>query len=187
MLVVVHHRDIERAFQTFLDVEALRGLDVLEVDAAKSGGDALYGLTELLRVFLVDLDVKDVDATINLEEQTFTLHHGFAAHGTNVAQSQDGGAVGDNGHEIAFIRVFISVVGILLDFQTGVSNTWRVGQRKVGLSTISLGGLYFDFARTACLMILKSSFFGDFYHKLFISEFVFCLIIPFVCLCAPQN
>ena len=88
MLVVVHDGDVEGFLQALLNVEALRRLDVLQVNTAKSGSDALYGLAELLRVFLVDLDIEDVDAAIDFEEQSFTFHHRLAAHGTNIAQTQ---------------------------------------------------------------------------------------------------
>ena len=128
VLVVVHHGDVETLLQTFLDIEALRGLDVLEVDAAEGGGDAFYGLTELLRILLGHLDVEHVDATVDLEQQAFTFHDGLAAHGTDVTQSEDGGTVGDDGHEVALVGVFISCIWILLNLQTGESDTRRVGQ-----------------------------------------------------------
>ena len=87
MLVVVHHGNVEGALQPLLNVEALRSLDVLQVDAAEGGGYAFHGLAELLGVFLVDLNVEHVDAAVNLEQQSLALHDGLAAHGANVAQS----------------------------------------------------------------------------------------------------
>ena len=155
---------MSRVFFRFLDIETLRGLDVLEVDAAKGGGYALYSLAELLRVFLSDLDVEDVDATIDLEEQSLTLHDGFAAHGTNVAQAQHGSTIADDSYQIALGGIFIRIVWVLLDFQTGVGDTWRIGQREVCLRTIGLGGLYFNFARTTSFVIGQSCFFRDLYH-----------------------
>ena len=68
VLVVVHHGDVEGSLQTLLDVEALRGLDILQVDATKGGGDALHGLTELFRILLGHLNIKYVDAAVDLEE-----------------------------------------------------------------------------------------------------------------------
>ena len=87
MLVVVHHGDVERTLQTFLNIKTFWSLDVLQVNAAESGGDALYGLTELLRVFLCHLDVKHIDAAIDLEQQSLTFHHRLSAHGANVAET----------------------------------------------------------------------------------------------------
>ena len=87
MLVIVHHWDVEGLLQALLDVEALRSLDVLQVDSAERRGDALHGLAEFLWVLLVDLDVEHIDATINLEKQSFTFHHRLATHGAYVTKT----------------------------------------------------------------------------------------------------
>ena len=68
MLVVMHHRDVESLLQTLFDVEALRSLDVLQVDTTERWSNALYNFTEFFWVFFVNLDIKDIDSTINLEE-----------------------------------------------------------------------------------------------------------------------
>ena len=126
VLVVVHHGDVERLLQALLDIEAFRGLDVLQVDTAEGGGDALHSLAEFLGVFLVHLDIKHIDTAVDLEEQTFSLHHGFAAHGADVAETQHRGAVGYHGHEVALVRVFISIVGVILNLQTGERHAGRI-------------------------------------------------------------
>ena len=87
MLVVVHDRNIEGALQTLLYVETLGGFDVLKVDAAECRGNLLHGLAELLGVFLSHLYIENVNASVNLEEQAFALHHGLAAHRADVAKS----------------------------------------------------------------------------------------------------
>ena len=78
MLVIVHHRDVEALLQTLLNVETLWRLDILKVDTAEGGGDALHSLAELLRVVLVDLNIEDVNAAIDFEEQSLTLHDRLA-------------------------------------------------------------------------------------------------------------
>ena len=87
MLVVMHDGNVEGLLQTFLNIETLRGFDVFQVDTSESGGDTFYCLAELLRILLSNLDIKHIDAAIDLKQQTFSLHHGFAAHGTDVAES----------------------------------------------------------------------------------------------------
>ena len=87
MLVVVHYRNVESLLQTLLNVEAFRSLDVLKVDAAECRGNLLHSLAELLGVFLSHLYVEDVNASVYFKEQAFALHHGFAAHRTDVAKS----------------------------------------------------------------------------------------------------
>ena len=148
MLIIVHHRNIEGALQAFLDIEALRGLNVLKVDAAKGWRNTLYSLTELLRVFLINFDVKYVYATVNLEKQALPFHYWLTTHGSNITESQHSCSVRNDCHKITLIRIFISIVRILLNLKTRISHTWRISQRKICLSTISLGGLYFNFART---------------------------------------
>ena len=87
MLVVVHHGDVESLLQTFLDIEALWRLDVLKVDATECRRNLLYSLAELLGVFLVNLYVEYVDASVNLEEQALALHNRLTAHSADVTQS----------------------------------------------------------------------------------------------------
>ena len=122
MLVVVHHGDVESALQALLDIEALGSLDVLKVDTAECRGNFLNCLTEFLRVFLIDFDIKHVDTAVNLEQQSLTFHHRLTAHGADVAQSEHGCTIADHSHEIALIRVFVSVVGVLLYFKTGIGD-----------------------------------------------------------------
>jgi hypothetical protein len=48
VLVIVEDRDLHRGPERFLDVEALGGLDVLEVDAAHGGLEELAELDDVL-------------------------------------------------------------------------------------------------------------------------------------------
>ena len=153
MLVVVHHGDVAVLFQTFFDIEALGRLDVLKVDSTKRGSNTLYGLAELHRVGLIDFDVEDVDATIDLEEQSLTLHNGFSCQGTDVAQSEHSRAIGNNGYKVAAIGVTERVIGVLLDFETWKGNARRISQRKVCLCTIRLGWYYGNFTGPTRFMI----------------------------------
>ena len=85
MLVVVHYRNIKFFLEATLYLKALGCLDILEVDTTESGGNGLYCLDELLGILLVDLDVKDINAGIDLEKQSFTLHNGLAGERAYVA------------------------------------------------------------------------------------------------------
>ena len=164
MLVVVHHGDVEGALQAVLYIEALGGLDVLKVDAAKGGGNPLHGLAEFLRVFLGHLDVEDVDATVNLEKQSLAFHNGLAAQRADVAQSQHGGAIADHGHKVALVSVLVGVVGVLLNLQAGKGHAWRIGQTQVGLGAVGLGGLHLYLAGAPTLVIGQCGFFRNLYH-----------------------
>ena len=83
---------------------------------------------EFHRVFLVHLDVENVDAAINLEQQPLALHDGLAAHGADVAQAQNGCSVGNDSHQIPLVRIFVDVVGVLLNLQTRVGHARRIGE-----------------------------------------------------------
>ena len=123
MLVVVHYGDVELSLEATLNLEALRGLDVFQIDASEGGGDGLYGLDELLGIFLIDFDVKHVDAGIYLEQQTLTLHHGLSCQCAYIAKAEHGGTVGDDSHEVALRGVVIGGLWILFDFETRLSYT----------------------------------------------------------------
>jgi hypothetical protein len=127
MLVVVHHGNVEGLLEALFDVEAFRSLDILEVDTTESGGYALNSLAELLRVFLCNLDIEHVDTAIDLKEQTFTLHNGLTAHGTDITKAKYGCAVRDNGNEVTLIGILIRCIRIFLNLKTGLSNNGRVG------------------------------------------------------------
>ena len=60
--------------QPVLDLEAARRRDVLEVDAAEAGRDALDGLDDLVGVLGVQADREGVDAGELLEEHRLALH-----------------------------------------------------------------------------------------------------------------
>ena len=81
----MHHGDIQFLFQSPLYLEALRGLDVLQVDTAEGGGDGLDRLDELIGIFFIHLDIEDINTAIDFKEQTFTLHHWFTGHSAYVA------------------------------------------------------------------------------------------------------
>ncbi len=165
VLVVVHDGYVEVLLQALLDVETLRCLDVLKVDSAESRGDSLHRLAEFLGVFLVHFDVEDVDSAVYLEKKSFAFHYRFAAHCAYVAESEHGCAVGYYGHEVAFVGVFVGVVGFFLDFKAWERHTGRVCQRQVGLCPVRLGRYYFDFSRFAFLVITEGFFFRDLHHR----------------------
>lgn len=60
MLIVVEDRDPHRLLQCFLDLEALRRLDVLQVDAVKGRLQELTELNHVVRIVTIDLKIEDV-------------------------------------------------------------------------------------------------------------------------------
>ncbi len=94
MLIVVEDRDLHALAQLALDVEALRRLDVLEVDAAEGGLKRGDDLDQLVGVELVQFDVEYVDAGELLEEAGLALHHRLAGERADVAEAEHRGAIG---------------------------------------------------------------------------------------------
>ena len=88
MLVVVHHRDIERALQALLYVETLWSLDILKVYSAECRRYLLHCLAEFLGVFLRYLYIEDIYASINLEQEALALHDRLAGHGAYISKSK---------------------------------------------------------------------------------------------------
>ena len=123
MLVVVYHRYVETFLQTLLNIEAFGRLYVFKVDASERRGNPFHGFAELLRVFLCHFDVKHIDATVNLEEQSFALHDRLSAKCSDVSEAENGCSVAYHGNEITFVRVFVGIVLILLNLKTRIGNT----------------------------------------------------------------
>ena len=152
VLVVVEDRDVHQLAQALLDDEALRRLDVLEVDAAEGRPEIAHAVDELVDVLGVDFEVDAVDVGEALEEDGLAFHHRLAGQRPDVAQAQHGGAVGDDGHQVALDRVVVGGGGILLDREAGGGDARRIGQRQVALRDQRLAGDDLDFARPARAM-----------------------------------
>jgi hypothetical protein len=101
VLVVVEHRDLHPLAQLALDDEALRRLDVLEVDAAEGRLERGDDVDQLVGIVLVDLDVEHIDAGELLEQHALAFHHRLAGERADVAEAEHGGAVRDHRDQIA--------------------------------------------------------------------------------------
>ena len=153
VLVIVHDWDIESLFQTLLDVETLRSLDVLQVDTTECRSDFLYGFTELLWIFLIDFNIEDIYTTVNLEKQTFTFHHRLSAHGTDIAKSEHSCTITDNSNQVTLVSILVCIVWVLLDLETWESHARRVSKAQIRLCVIRFCWLNLNLARTTSLVI----------------------------------
>ena len=149
VLVVMEHRDVEQLAQLLLDDETLRRLDVFEIDAAPAGAEIADAIDELVGVLGRDFQIDGVDVGKALEEYRLAFHHGLGRQRAAIAEAQDGGAVGDDGDEVALNRVVVGAAGVLGDSQHRHRNARRIGERKVALGRHRLGGDDFQLARTA--------------------------------------
>jgi len=140
VLIVVEDRDAHGLLELFLNVEALRGLDVFKVDAAEGGFEDLARADDLLGVGGSELDVEDVDIGEAFEQDALAFHDGLTGEGADVAEAQDGAAVADDGHQVALGGVLIGEGGIALDFLARDGHAGGIGEAEVALRVARLGG-----------------------------------------------
>ncbi len=145
VLVVMEDRDVHALFQLLLDLEALRGLDVLQVDPAKGRFEEPADLYDLIGVFRVDLYIEHIDVGKTLEEDSLPFHDRLARQCPDIAEAQDRGAVRQYRHQVPFCGVSVSIIGVPGDFQARFRNPRRICQGEVTGSYARLGGDYLDF------------------------------------------
>ena len=117
--------------ESALDLEAARGADVLEVHAAEAAGEQLDGADDLVDFLGADAQREGVDVGEGLEQGALALHDGHAGLRADVAQAEHGGAVGDDGHEVAAAGVGVGVVHVLVDLHAGLGDARRVGHGEL--------------------------------------------------------
>ncbi len=146
VLVVVEYRNVQELAQALLDHEAFGRPDVLEIDAAPALAEKLDGVDELVRILGRDFEIDGIDVGKALEQHRLALHHRLGGERAAIAQPQDGGAVGDDGDEIALGRVVVGEAFVLGDGQDRDGDAGRIGERKIALGRHRLGGDDFELA-----------------------------------------
>ena len=138
MLVVMEDRDAHALLQRRLDFEAGGGGDVFKVDAAERRfeafrrGDDLRGIRAAFFVeHLAKADRNGVDISEVLEQHGFAFHHGQTGLRADVAKAENGGAIAHDGDHVAAARVFPHRFRLVFDFQAGLCDAGRIGQREL--------------------------------------------------------
>ena len=149
VLIVVEDRDVEQFAQPLLDDEAFRRLDVLEVDAAPALAEELDAIDEFVGILGRDFEVDGIDVGEALEQHRLAFHHRLGRERAAVAEAENGGAVGDDGDEIALGRVVVGACLVLGDGQHRNGDAGRIGERQVALRRHRLGGDDFELAGPA--------------------------------------
>ena len=133
VLVVVEHGDVEQLLELLLDDEAVRGLDVLEIDAAEGRRQIAHAVDEGVDVLGIDQEVHGVDVGEALEQRALAFHDGLCRQRAEIAEAENGRAVGDDGDEVALVGVVVDARGVLGDRVHGHGDARRVGEREVAL------------------------------------------------------
>jgi hypothetical protein len=155
VLVVVKDRNRHPLLQSGFDVEALRRLDVFQIDAAEGGLHGGDHVDQPIRVILGKLDVKDIDAGKLLEQASLAFHDRLGGQRSDVAEPEHRRAVGNHADQVGARGVEADRTRIVDDRMAGMGDTRRIGERQIELVVQPLGGLDSDLARGRTAMILK--------------------------------
>ncbi len=79
MLIVMEDWDVHLFFKGFFNMETLRSLDVFKVNTTKSWFHRLCYLNKLLGAFDSQVNIKHVDVSKCLKENTFAFHYRLAS------------------------------------------------------------------------------------------------------------
>ena len=127
VLVVVEHGDVEVTLEFGFDFKALGAADVLQVDTAEGRGNGLDRSDDFLLRLGVQADGERIDAAELLEQDTLALHDRQTGLGADVAQTQHGSAVRDDGDGAALHRVGVDVIGVCLDLAARLGHAGGIG------------------------------------------------------------
>ena len=140
--------------------------DVLEIDAAERGPEEAHSVDELVDVLGRDFEVDGIDVGEALEEHRLAFHHRLRGERAEIAETEDGGAVGDDGDEVAARRVVEGGVRVLGDPLHRNGDARRIGERQVALRRHRLGRDDLELARPAARMEFQRLLVGDRHHAL---------------------
>ena len=140
VLIVVEDGNLHGLPERLLDVEALRRLDILQVDSPEGRFQDLAGADNFLGIFRGQLDIENVDIGEALEQHALAFHDRFAGHGADIAQAQNRGAVADHRHQVALSGVFVGQAGIAFDLLARDSHARRISQAEIPLRPAGLCG-----------------------------------------------
>ncbi|CCX92199.1 uncharacterized protein BN466_01697 [Firmicutes bacterium CAG:110] len=157
VLVVVEDGNVAPFLQLPLDLKAPGSRDILQIDAAKGTGDQGNGIDELVHILGLHAQRERVHIGKGLEQSALALHNGHTGLGADVAQAQNGGAVGDNGAQVVPPGQGVGLIHILLNFQAGLGNAGGVGQGQIVLGLA--GHLADDFDLAAPLLVKPQGLF----------------------------
>ena len=105
----------------------------------KDGPRIAHAVDELVDVLGVDLEVDRIDVGEALEEHRLAFHHRLRGERAEIAEAEDGGAVGDDGDHVAARRVVEGACGVLGDRLHRHGDARRIGERQVALRRHRLG------------------------------------------------
>ncbi len=161
MLVVMEDGDVHQLAQPLLDDEALRRLDVLEIDAAEARGKEADRIDELIDILGRHFEVDAVDVGEALEEGDLALHHRLGGERPEIAEPEHRGAVRDHRDHVAAGGVVIGMIRIAGDVQAGLGDPGRVGEAQIARRGKRLGDADLELAGPSLRMQAERLFRRD--------------------------
>ncbi|MNS58553.1 hypothetical protein D3C72_914750 [compost metagenome] len=141
--------NIHQFAQAAFDDETFRRLDVFQINAAEGGAEVTHAIDELIGVFGVDLEIDGIDIGEALEQHRLAFHDRLGGERAEIAETEDGRAVGDDRHHVAARGVVVSGRRIFGDGFHRHGHSRRIGKRQIPLSRHRLGRGDFQFPRSA--------------------------------------
>ena len=149
VLVVMKDRNVHPFLQGLLDDEAVGRSDIFQVDAAEARSEQRHCIDEFLRVLCIDFQVDRIDVGEALEQHRLAFHHRLRRQRPEVAEAEDGRAVGDDGDEIALGREIVGLARFLGDGLDRDRHSGRIGEAQVALGRHRLRRDDLDLARAS--------------------------------------
>ena len=146
MLVVVENRDIASRLELFFDFKTAGSADVFKIYAAERAGNVIHCFNYFVNVLCPYAERKRVNAAEFLEEHAFALHNRHTRLGSDIAESQNGGAVGNYRNHIPAAGKLPAFVIIFLDCEAGLRDARSVRERQCVLIVDLCAGDDFDLA-----------------------------------------
>ena len=159
MLVVMEYGDIADFLQLAFYLETAGSADIFQVDAAKAAGNQVDGAYQLVNILAADADGERIHIGKGLEQGALALHNGHAGFGADIAQAQNGGAVGDNGHQVVAAGQLIALVIIVMDHHARLGNAGGVSQGQI--LTVVDGAAINNLNLAVPLIVLFQRFLSD--------------------------
>ena len=161
VLIVVKDGNVHHLAQALLDVEALRRLDVLEIDPAERRPKIFHRVDEFFRILGPDFEVDRIDVGKALEEHRLAFHHRLGRQRPEVAEAENRRAVGDDRDHVAAHGVVINGRRIGGDRLDRSRDARRIGERQVALRRHRLGRHDLELAGAPSRVELERLLIGD--------------------------
>lgn len=146
VLVVVQHRLGQTLLQFLLHLEAGRPGNVLQLNGAERLLDTHHRVHDQLGIGVVHQDGHAGQSGKLPEQRGLAFHDRQTGQCADVAQAQDGRAVGDDRHRLAQIGVFVGQLGFFTDGQAHACHPGRVDVAQLLQAAHRLAGHHLYFA-----------------------------------------